>query len=118
VSKLAKRFAAIVACVAAIGVVDTAGSRTDLGGQASATVMRDHAGSNPAEFGISRAPARRFASARQQRRDTTHLAMAGSGAFRPSNDRGAAVGCDSVSAIVSVPLRRRGDRGPPSHVLS
>lgn len=118
-SKLLKRFAAIVACVAVVGAVDMAELRFELAnGLASGTLRSDCGSSTPAELGLCRASARLFASIREQRLDTVHPVIAGSSAVGPSADRGTRVGLDSIVAVVAVPLRPRGDRGPPSPVRS
>jgi hypothetical protein len=118
VSTLLNRFAAIVVCVALFGAVDSAEARRHLDAGCASASLTDRTDSTPAALSIGWMSARLFASARTQRLDTVHPAIAGSRAVIASAERAIRVAYNSIGPAASMPVSSRADRGPPAHVLS
>ena len=115
---LPKRFAAIFVSVALLGAVDTIDAGRHLDAGCASPALTDYTDSAPAAPAMDRVSARLFASAPTERRDNVHPAVAGSRAVAACAERAVRVGCESIGAPVSTPIRLRGDRGPPPHILS
>lgn len=119
VSGFTRRFAAVSLCVALLAAIDTAYPCGALaGGRASATLTHERAGSVPAELGAGRLSLRLLSSAREQRLERAHPAIAASRAVMARGDHGVRVATAGQPAVSSTPVRARCGRGPPPPALS
>jgi hypothetical protein len=118
VSILHKRLAAFAACLALIGAIDGAAARRQLDAGCGSATLIDRTDSAPAALSIGWTSATVFASARTQRLNHVHPATAGSRAVVAAAERAMRVADNSIGPAVSLPIRSRAGRGPPSHVLS